>query len=116
MSCVFQNIDPPPPLRPASVYPPPLFRGEDTLAGWRRGWGVNILEDARHGSVLYLYRILFELYKGNIPKRTMIILEFEQAEGARLPPPESKFLPRGMLGIILLLLLFASNSMAQTFG
>jgi len=43
-------------------------------------------------------------------------LEFEQAEGARLPPPESKFLPRGMLGIILLLLLFASNSMAQTFG
>ena len=46
----------------------------------------------------------------------MIILEFEQAEGARLPPPESKFLPRGMLGIILLLLLFASNSMAQTFG
>jgi hypothetical protein len=37
MSCVFQNIDPPhPPLRPASV---PLLRGEDTLAGWRGGWG-----------------------------------------------------------------------------
>jgi hypothetical protein len=27
---------------------PPLLRGEDTLAGRRRGWGVNILEDARH--------------------------------------------------------------------
>ncbi len=28
---------PHPPLRPASVYPPPLLRGEDTLAGWRGG-------------------------------------------------------------------------------
>jgi hypothetical protein len=34
--------------------PPPLVRGEDTLAGWRGGWGVNILEDARHSSVLYI--------------------------------------------------------------
>ncbi len=30
---------PHPPLRPASVYPPPLLRGEDTLAGRRGGWG-----------------------------------------------------------------------------
>jgi hypothetical protein len=28
--------------------PPPLFGGEDTLAGPRGGWGVNILEDERH--------------------------------------------------------------------
>jgi hypothetical protein len=35
--------------------PPPLVRGEDTLAGWRGGWGVNILADARHRSVLYTY-------------------------------------------------------------
>jgi hypothetical protein len=34
--------------------PPPLVRGEDTLAGWRGGRGVNILEDARHCSVLYI--------------------------------------------------------------
>jgi hypothetical protein len=27
-------------------------REEDTLAGWRGGWGVNILEDAGHCSVL----------------------------------------------------------------
>jgi hypothetical protein len=57
MSGVFQNIDPPPPHRPAGVYPsppPPLVRGEDTLAGWRGGWGVNILEDARHSSVLFI--------------------------------------------------------------
>ncbi len=31
-----------------------LKEGRDTLAGWRGGWGVNILEDARHSSVLYL--------------------------------------------------------------
>jgi hypothetical protein len=34
--------------------PPPLVQGEDTLAGWRGGGGVNILEDARHCSVLYI--------------------------------------------------------------
>jgi hypothetical protein len=42
MSCVFQNIDPPTPLsagRVCSVYPPPLLRGEDPLAGYRGGWG-----------------------------------------------------------------------------
>jgi hypothetical protein len=55
MSGVFQNIDPPPPHCPAGVNPSPLLRGEDTLAGWRGGWGgVNILEDARHSSVLYI--------------------------------------------------------------
>jgi hypothetical protein len=39
MSGVFQNIDPPPPHRPASVYPPAFGAGEDTLAGWGRGGG-----------------------------------------------------------------------------
>ncbi len=53
MSGVFQIIDPPTPSPPGEcVYPPPLVRGEDTLAGWRGGWGVNVLEDARHCSVL----------------------------------------------------------------
>jgi hypothetical protein len=43
MSGVFQNIDPPPPHRPE--------RGEES------GWGgVNILEDARHCSVLYILK------------------------------------------------------------
>jgi hypothetical protein len=37
MSGVFRNIDPPPPHRPASAYPPTLGAGEDTLAGWRGG-------------------------------------------------------------------------------
>jgi hypothetical protein len=32
-------LTPHPPLRPASVYPPPLLRREDRLAGRRGGWG-----------------------------------------------------------------------------
>jgi hypothetical protein len=54
MSGVFQNIEPRPPSPPGEcvVYPQLLVRGEDTLAGWRGGWGVTILEDARHSSVL----------------------------------------------------------------
>jgi hypothetical protein len=46
MSDVFQNIDSPPPSPPSECVPPPLVRGEDTLAGWRGGGGVNIWEDA----------------------------------------------------------------------
>ncbi len=53
MSGVFRNIDPPTPTPPGECVPPPLVRGEDTLAGWRGGWGVNSSEDARHCSELY---------------------------------------------------------------
>jgi hypothetical protein len=42
MSGVFQTIDPPPPHRPASVYPPSLVRGEDPLA-WGKGGGGSIV-------------------------------------------------------------------------
>jgi hypothetical protein len=38
MSGVFQNIDPPPPHRPASVYPPAFGAGGDTPVG---GEGVG---------------------------------------------------------------------------
>jgi hypothetical protein len=53
MSLVFQNIDPPPPFSAGRVCTvPPAFvgggGGEDTLAGPRGGWGVNILGDERH--------------------------------------------------------------------
>ncbi len=55
MSGVFQNIDPPPPHRPASVSPPPDFGAGGGRTRWvERGWGVNILEDARHSSVFYI--------------------------------------------------------------
>jgi hypothetical protein len=54
MSDIFQNIDPPPPHRPASVYPPPPFvRGEDTLAGWR-GVGGQYFGRRQTLRVLYL--------------------------------------------------------------
>jgi hypothetical protein len=47
MSLVFQNIDPPPPSPPGVCVSPTFVGGEDTLAGWRGGWGVNNLEDER---------------------------------------------------------------------
>jgi hypothetical protein len=48
MSGIFQNIDPPTPLTAR-----PLVREGDFRWG-ERGVGVNILEDARHSSVLYI--------------------------------------------------------------
>ncbi len=56
VSCVFQNIDPPP-LHPASVSSPRTKGGGYTLAGRRRGWGVNILEDASHRIGLLQYNL-----------------------------------------------------------
>jgi hypothetical protein len=55
MSGVFQNIDPPPPSLPGERVPPGLWCGGRTHSqGGERGGGVNILEDARHSSVLYI--------------------------------------------------------------
>ncbi len=65
---------PPTPSPPGEcVCTPPLVRGEDTLAGWRGGWGVNILEDARHCSVLYIRKYfvvksIFALFSNQITK------------------------------------------------
>jgi hypothetical protein len=39
MFLVFQNIDPPPPLRPVSVYPPPWLGGGGGGGAPRRGGG-----------------------------------------------------------------------------
>jgi hypothetical protein len=67
MSGVYQNIDPQPPPRPASVYPPPpprlcrLWCGGGHTHWVERGWGVYIMEDARHCSVLYI-RKYFVVY------------------------------------------------------
>jgi hypothetical protein len=64
MSCVFQNIDPPPPSPSGECVPPPrlCYGGRTHSPRVERGVGVKILEDARHRSVLYLYRILFGLH------------------------------------------------------
>jgi hypothetical protein len=54
MSCVFQNIDPPHPSPPGECVPPALGAGGGHTLWVERGWGVNILEEARHCSVLYI--------------------------------------------------------------
>ncbi len=49
MSDVFRTFDPPPPLHPASVSSPRTKGGGGVHTRRAvRGWGVNILEDARH--------------------------------------------------------------------
>jgi hypothetical protein len=68
MSGVFQNTDPPAPHRPVSV------RGEDTLAGWRGGWGVNILEDARHSSLYIRVCKYFVLIPINVHESMLYFL------------------------------------------
>jgi hypothetical protein len=93
MSLVFQNIDPHPPLRPASVCPPPLLGGgEDTLAGGRGGWGVNILEDESNNLSTELqikkffpgYGILIQRYFKNVFEALNLLLKNYVAE-SQLP-------------------------------
>jgi hypothetical protein len=56
VSGVFQNIGPPPPpLSTQRVCPPPSNRVHTRRA--LRGWGVNILEDARHWIGLLEYNL-----------------------------------------------------------
>jgi hypothetical protein len=53
-------LTPHPPHRPA------FGAGGDTLAGWRGGWGVYILEDVRHSSVLYVCKYFVDApFHGN---------------------------------------------------
>jgi hypothetical protein len=53
MSGFFQNIDPPTPSPPGKCVPP--FGAGGGRTRWLEGGGgVNILEDARHCSVLYV--------------------------------------------------------------
>jgi hypothetical protein len=63
MPGVFRNIDPPPPHRTASVYPPAFGAGGGHTRWVEGGGGVNSLEDARHCSVLYIckYFVLYSI-------------------------------------------------------
>ncbi len=54
MSGVFQIIDLPHPLTARRVCTPACGAGGGHTRWWRGGRGVNILEDARHCSVLYI--------------------------------------------------------------
>jgi hypothetical protein len=57
MSGVFQNIDPPPLSQPSECVLPPHQRRGSTHSPAVRGWGVNILEDARHWIGLLQYNL-----------------------------------------------------------
>jgi hypothetical protein len=83
MSCFFQKIDPPPPpRRPASVYPRLWCRGEDILAGWKGGGQVNILEEARHWiGESYSCRGERTNFKINIVWRCVFIWQIQRREG-----------------------------------
>ena len=62
MAGVFQNIDPLPPSPPGKCVTPAFGAG-----GGHTGWvekGVNILEDARHSSVLYIRKYFVVLNIG----------------------------------------------------
>jgi hypothetical protein len=54
---------PPSPSPPGECVPPAFGAGEDTLARGRGGWGVNILEDDRHCSVLYVCKYFVPVMK-----------------------------------------------------
>jgi hypothetical protein len=57
---------PPPPLRPASVYPSAFGAGGGHTRWVERGWEVNSSEDARHCSVLYISKYFVVI--GLLPK------------------------------------------------
>jgi hypothetical protein len=66
MSGAFQNIDPPHPLsarRVCNTNPPPLVRGEDTLAGWRGGGGSIVWKtpDTALYSIICKYFVLLSV-------------------------------------------------------
>jgi hypothetical protein len=64
VSGVFRTIDPPHPLSTQRLCPPPAPKGYTRRAVL--GWGVNILEDARHWSGLLQYNpsMMAEVYIG----------------------------------------------------
>jgi hypothetical protein len=62
MSGFFENIDPQDPSKSGTVYPPAFGAGVGHIRWLEGGWGVNILEDVRHSSILYICKY-FVLYR-----------------------------------------------------
>jgi hypothetical protein len=60
LACVFQNIDPPPPHHTASVSSPAPKAGGVNTRRAVKGWGINILENARYCSVLYIRKYVVD--------------------------------------------------------
>jgi hypothetical protein len=60
------------------VYPPPLWCGGRTPSlGGERGGEINILEDARHSSVLYIckYFVLQDILEDDIVKNILYLAD-----------------------------------------
>ncbi len=74
MAGVFQNIDPP--------SPSPLVRGGGHTRWLERGvgWGVNILEDVRYSSVLYICK--YYMPPAYLPAVALIDERDQEGEGA----------------------------------
>jgi hypothetical protein len=69
MSGVFQNIDPPPPHRPASVHPPAFGAGGGHTRWGERGWGggsiVRKTPDTGLYSIICKYFVAESIEKRN---------------------------------------------------
>ena len=91
MAGVFQNIDPPPPS------PPPLWCGGRTHSlGMERGWGVNILEDARHSSVLYIRKYFVDRKKQRVDCPTKCIFK-DVSDSFHPSPTQTRYQSSGVL-------------------
>ncbi len=70
MSCVFQNIDPPPTSPPGECVPRLRCGGEDTLAGWKGGGGSIFWKTPDTA--------LYSTYVSTLWLRLLIIIEIER--------------------------------------
>jgi hypothetical protein len=79
MSGVFQILTPHPLTARLVCTPPPAFGTRGGHTRWvERGWGVNILEDARHCSVLYIRKYFVDLsMRRRDGKEAIILLSHE---------------------------------------
>ncbi len=85
MSGVFHNMTPTP-LTAGECVPPRLLCGGRTHSlGGEGGWGVNILEDARHSSVLYIckYFVITDFFRIYAAAIFSSATQFEVSEGLR---------------------------------
>jgi hypothetical protein len=71
-----KNIDPPTPSPPGECVPPAFDAGGGHTRWVERGWGVNILEDTRHCSVLYICKYFVNVKKLNYLKIALVRIPY----------------------------------------
>jgi hypothetical protein len=60
--------------------PPRLGAGEDTVTGWNGGGEVNILEDARHLSVLHIRKYFVTRSQLSLGRKTNFAIRSKQMD------------------------------------